>query len=317
MPPRVPLPDQRLLGLDGVHHIVVDEGHHPLAVPFGVGVDEVLGAVAVLEQAVEREGDRRREPETSADSDEGQSQHEHRKPSQIGLSFDLAHHRLWNRARHALLPAPHVVVPQDARRRKRRTPVIAHSFPARSPWFEPDEHRQLVLGRSDDGEKIRAVTSRTDWLELVWWTDGDGTGRVECSVAVGGWAGRSEAWFGRPDLLSFARGLREFPIPDREGAHLSGGYTTGPNWEEDVTTVAVQVVPVGHRGQVGIEVRLRPWDPGPPLHPRSIVHVRLPCTYPALERFAGDIEAMVGPDVLDPGVGHFEGRARIDGEALG
>lgn len=160
------------------------------------------------------------------------------------------------------------------------------------------------------------VSAKTEWLELTWWTDGDGSGRLEAAVYAAGWGGCSEAWFDRQAVLNFANALRTFPLP-ADVEPLESGYSVGPDWKSKVTTVRLGATPVGHRGQVGIDVELRPWGPDAlDEQPQAFIAVQLPCTYPALERFAHDIELMVGDDVLDPAVGHLDGHARIEGERM-
>jgi hypothetical protein len=64
------------------------------------------------------------------------------------------------------------------------------------------------------------VSTKTEWLELTWWTDGDGAGRLEAAVYAGGWGGCSEAWFDRQTVLNFANALHLPTARKRRAARI-------------------------------------------------------------------------------------------------
>ncbi len=105
-----------LLGADGGFQLVVDgDGGFPFHL--GVDVAQVGGALAVADQAVERQGARGGDPQPAPDLDEGEQPSFGVGPAaEAGGMLDLGHDVLGQCAREPALPAgPGIVLREDHR----------------------------------------------------------------------------------------------------------------------------------------------------------------------------------------------------------
>ena len=96
------------------------------------------------------------------------------------------------------------------------------------------------------------------FLSLEWASDdsSDGTGQLFGEAASTSFAGKSEAWFNDSALLEFATRCESYPLDTKRLPSLSSGYGSG---DEMMTTLAVDIYPIGSAGQVGVRVQLASW----------------------------------------------------------
>lgn len=96
------------------------------------------------------------------------------------------------------------------------------------------------------------------FLCLEWAPDdsGDGTGQLFGEAASASFAGKSSAWFNDSTVLEFATSCESYPLDIHRLPSLNSGYGSG---DEMVTTLAVDISPVGSAGQVGVRVQLASW----------------------------------------------------------
>ena len=159
-------------------------------------------------------------------------------------------------------------------------------------------------GRSKEGQRDTDGS-----LEMRWWSDGDGTGKLTVRAeSASGFAGRSWAWFDQGQVVRFAKRLGEYPLPTLDSPQLVGG--SEPIGGPFQVLVGLRAYPVGSRGQVGITVTLatEPWQsPAMRQEEHQSVTLEVLTTYERLRRFSGDLQGLL--------VGAIPA-ARIDGEHM-
>jgi hypothetical protein len=121
----------------------------------------------------------------------------------------------------------------------------------------------------------------TDGLRFTYYADDDGEdfGRLQVEVQHEGFAGVSDCYFARTDLMRFGEQLGAYPLPEA-APRLIGGYGYPEIDDVAILLSATQISPLG---QVGIEVRLRKLSgKGPSARE---VWLTMPTTYARLDDF--------------------------------
>jgi hypothetical protein len=152
-------------------------------------------------------------------------------------------------------------------------------------------------------------TTPSDYIELRFTADVDGTGRLFVIARARGFAGVSDAWFDVPTLTRFARLLAQYPIRDDPAPRLAGGlwHRDRPN-ELSEEHVALEACRVGSLGQISLRVHLAATVPGPPsLVAKNDVRLELPTTYERMRRFSEHLMEVISGE---------RSVARLDGELL-
>lgn len=121
-----------------------------------------------------------------------------------------------------------------------------------------------------------------------------GEATVHCEVRSHGFSGAGFTVFHSEDLRAFASALRAFPLGDEAARGLESGIWGDPN-APDRRLVAISAHPLDAAGHVGVRVRLgaslETWQWRQPL--RHLVEVEFQSTYGALDRFAGELVALL------------------------
>lgn len=133
------------------------------------------------------------------------------------------------------------------------------------------------------------------FLILEWAPDdsSDDAGQLFGEAASTGFAGKSEAWFNDSFVLEFATRCESYPLDTQRLPSLSSGYGSG---DEMMTTLAVDVYPVGSAGQLGVRVQLASWYSTLPAErplARCEVELEVLSSYNELRRFAEQLRQAV------------------------
>lgn len=124
-----------------------------------------------------------------------------------------------------------------------------------------------------------------------WVRDDDGALFLHVYAKAARFAGIGEAPTSVETITAFARRLKAYPIPQGQVTQLVGGYTSlaDSTWRE---TVAIAVYPIGHLGQLGVNVRVAADEQNriDEKHARFAVSLEFTTMYNALDRFASELE---------------------------
>ena len=101
-------------------------------------------------------------------------------------------------------------------------------------------------------------------------------------------SGHGAAWFGVAELEEFAGAVGAYPIPSDKRTEIAGGF-----WKKDASGelqqehLAIAVYRIGHRGQVGVQLRIASelWEGDRP-DSQSTVTVELLTTHQPLGDFS-------------------------------
>jgi hypothetical protein len=134
-----------------------------------------------------------------------------------------------------------------------------------------------------------------DNLSLRFDNDSDGTGKLLASVRFRGFAGHGGAWFGVAELEKFANAMAGYPISSDKRTEIAGGF-----WKKDASGelqqehLAIAVYRIGHRGQVGVQLRLAGelWDGDRP-ESQSTLQVEFLTTHQPLSDFSRQLLALI------------------------
>jgi hypothetical protein len=149
----------------------------------------------------------------------------------------------------------------------------------------------------------------SDFIEVRFEADSDGTGKLQVVARAGGFAGRSGAWFNTESVADFAALLAGYPLADNPPPRLSGGFwSTDHPGDLTQELVAIEALRTGSLGQVSLRVHLASeiWPPDPPERKHE-VRLELPTTYERLRRFSEDILRVIGGE---------SAHARLEGELM-
>jgi hypothetical protein len=152
-------------------------------------------------------------------------------------------------------------------------------------------------------------TETSDYVELRFTADSNGTGQLSAAARASGFAGRSHAWFDTTSLTTFARLLAEYPIPNDPAPRLAGGIwrRDRPN-ELSEEHLALEAMRIGSLGQISLRVHLAAGGPGAPSPvTKNDVRLELLTTYERMRRFSEDLLEVIRGE---------RSVARLDGELM-
>lgn len=134
----------------------------------------------------------------------------------------------------------------------------------------------------------------THTLRVRFAADSDGTGELSAFVESAGFSGASSAWFGRQQLVEFAKSLGSaYPLRPNEPLKLEGGFWSRSGTGIEQLHVGLAFYSIGSVGSVGCRVSL-----STPVHPRdrpesqALVAVELRTSYEELRKFAQSLEML-------------------------
>jgi len=145
------------------------------------------------------------------------------------------------------------------------------------------------------------AVSKSGFLRLTLWTDGDGTAELRAEVSSNGFSGQSSAWFSLPTLGGFAEQLLTYPLPPDGLAPLRGGYRSKERPGELADQhVSIRLCPVGLRGAVGcrVELRTHAQQSNVPSH-ADAVDVELKTSYQELSEFSRNLQRLIRGEVSE------------------
>ena len=131
-----------------------------------------------------------------------------------------------------------------------------------------------------------------NYLRVRFQDDGDGTGRLFARAEADGYSGESDAYFNIDEIESFARALREFPLPPGDQrCSISGGF--GRPDEQEHLAISVYSVDT-KRGYLGIQVRMATpvWPHTRPESKKQVI-LELLTTYEPLAGFGRNLESLL------------------------
>jgi hypothetical protein len=124
-------------------------------------------------------------------------------------------------------------------------------------------------------------------LWLAWALDEPDYGWLSCDAGSDGFAGWSEDFIGKKELLAFAKALEAFPIPADSPPSLLSGVSLPPM----PICIDISVRPTSATGELTVFVKLRS-NPDDFDVDREVT-LSMQVEYAALPRFAAAIRAMV------------------------
>lgn len=132
----------------------------------------------------------------------------------------------------------------------------------------------------------------TDGLRLSFDRDDDSTGRLTAEAQSGGFRGWGSAWFVVDELRGFAQALRAYPLSKESPPSIAGGFYFDARLDQ--VHLALDVYPVGGRGQIGLRIRVgsEVWDRDRP-ESRHEATIEVLSTYARLERFSREIDDLL------------------------
>ena len=133
-----------------------------------------------------------------------------------------------------------------------------------------------------------------DAVSLRFVDDHDGTGELFVVARANGFAGRSSAWLGVDELLSFAAHLVPMPIANDPPPSIRGGFFGQPGSAGLAQEhVAIEVRRASSTGQLAVAVHLAtPVGPGDDPQRQHDLHLEPYTTYERLRQFGRDIRDM-------------------------
>jgi hypothetical protein len=152
-------------------------------------------------------------------------------------------------------------------------------------------------------------TAGSDFVEVRFEPDADGTGKFKVVAQAGGFAGRSGAWFNTESLADFAALLASYPLPDDPPPRLAGGFWSPDHpGELKEELVVLEAERMGSLGQVALRVHLASeiWPPDRPER-RHEVRLELLTTYERLHRFSEEVLQVIRGE---------SDHARLEGELM-
>jgi len=139
-------------------------------------------------------------------------------------------------------------------------------------------------------------------IVLSYRPDDRWSGRILIHASYESYSGTSEAWIDLEKVVAFAKSLTQYPIENDSPIKVASGYGTPTDLDQEL--VALEVGPVGIKGQIGVKIPLWPDD-----RRESLKEVRFEflTTYQRLSTFSNDIlcvlqgqmvEAVLGSEIL-------------------